>query len=448
MKSENLIEAEAVRKKFCRRLKRSLWYGLQDVAADLLLRPRVSTALRKDEFWAVDEVSFQLKRGDSLGLVGRNGAGKSTLLKLLTGQRALTSGTIKTRGRIVALTELGLGFDPVLTGRENAYVNAAILGFRRREFDRIIEEVIEFAGLREFIDSPVQTYSSGMRARLGFSVAIHLEPDILMVDEVLAVGDINFRRRCVQQVSRYLGRGGSLVLVSHDPYMIQSICNRVLVLERGKVLLDGPAVDGVNLYFQLGHALAIDAAKQQTEGSADSTAHIPSSGSSSQRPRLEVTRERPVVIDSAEIVPLDGSTLTTGGSAKVILRCRSLTEMDVTWGFIIYTPDLWVAISGCFLDNNRPAVRLGSGETILQCRLNKLPLRSGTYALRAGVRDYNTSAPLALLGFEDGPTFFSVTGEASASNNTAMMIQDLVVMEPQWMEPNDELNFSADLAGR
>src|SRR5206468_4283587 len=196
-----LVHVEHVSRRFCRNLRRSLWYGIQDIARDLNPFGRNSSggssSLRKDEFWAVNDVSFELRRGECLGLIGRNGAGKTTLLKMLNGLIKPDCGCIEIRGRVGALIALGAGFNPILTGRENIYVNGAVLGLTKREIDEKIEEIIDFAEIREFIDSPVQSYSSGMQVRLGFAMASSLNPDILLLDEVLAVGDMGFQAKCL-----------------------------------------------------------------------------------------------------------------------------------------------------------------------------------------------------------------------------------------------------------
>ncbi|MDA0973020.1 MAG: ABC transporter ATP-binding protein, partial [Bacteroidetes bacterium] len=188
--NEVIITVDRVSKKFCKELKRSLLYGLQDI---LSLGGGNTDELRKNEFWAVKEVSFELRRGDCLGLIGHNGAGKSTLLKMLNGLISPDEGSITIHGRVGALIELGAGFNPILTGRENIYNNGAVLGFSKSEIDAKLQEIIDFSEIEEFIDMPIQNYSSGMKVRLGFAVAANLEPDLLLVDEVLAVGDAGFR---------------------------------------------------------------------------------------------------------------------------------------------------------------------------------------------------------------------------------------------------------------
>ncbi len=444
-----LVQASGLRKKYCRDLRKSLFYSLRDVLDVVSLRRNNPAELREHEFWAVDDVSFELRRGDSLALLGRNGAGKSTLLKLITGQRSLTSGTVTTRGRIVALTELGLGFDPVLTGRENAYVNAAVHGVSRRAFDKLIEEIIDFSELREFIDSAVQTYSTGMKARLGFSIATHLKPDILIVDEVLAVGDLEFRRKCVQHVLAYLQNGGSIILVAHDPYLVQSICNRALVLDQGRVVFSGSGVEGVDFHFRLGHAnqYAV-AAKSPDTASQDAAEHDgtedsiqspkadigqPGSLPKLQFAKLELIPTRPVVIDQLEILPVDGEALHTGQPAKVVMRYRSSIHARVVWAFTLCTADLHVAIASCTRGMDGEDSSISPGEHSLVCRLPELLLRPGVYAIRGGIGDAISHVGLAVTGYEDAPTFFTVVERrVSRANNWQLMQNDLVVMKAEW----------------
>ena len=250
MSNELLIQVENVSKKFCRNLKTSLWYGIQDIAKDLAGRSGYTEQLRPREFWALHDISFELKRGDSLGLIGSNGAGKSTLLKLLNGLIKPDQGRVTVRGKMGALIELGAGFNPILTGRENIYVNAAVLGIPKRQVDRILDEIIDFAELEEFIDTPVQSYSSGMRVRLGFAVAAQLKPDILIVDEVLAVGDASFRRKCINYMQNLFESGDTtVILVSHNLRNIEQVCRQVIYLERGQVVDQGQTDKIISRYL-------------------------------------------------------------------------------------------------------------------------------------------------------------------------------------------------------
>src|SRR5688572_2456457 len=244
-----VVEVEQVSKKFCRRLRYSLWYGLTDLAAELTARNgKDDLQLRQAEFLAVDDVSFELRPGECIGLIGHNGAGKSTLLKMLNGLVRPDRGRITMRGRVGALIELGAGFSPVLTGRENIYINGAVLGFSKREIDAKFDEIVDFAELGDAIDAPVQTYSSGMHVRLGFSIAAHLEPNILLIDEVLAVGDASFRLKCMHTIRRKLDSGTSIILVSHQLGYVRSMCSRVLWLDQGKVRSSGDASEVCSTY--------------------------------------------------------------------------------------------------------------------------------------------------------------------------------------------------------
>lgn len=249
MSTDVLVRVQDVSKKYCRDLKRSLWYGLRDTAADLLGRNGVGP-LRLDEFWAVNGVSVELKRGDCLGLIGRNGAGKTTLLKMLNGLIKPDKGRIEIRGRVGALISLGAGFNPILTGRENIYVNGSVLGLPTKEIDARLEEIVDFAEIGEFLDTPVQSYSAGMQVRLGFAVATVLRPDVLLLDEVLAVGDAAFRAKCYDRLAR-IREEAAFVLVSHDTDQIARVCSHVLVLDRGGARYLGDVEPGIRLYQEL-----------------------------------------------------------------------------------------------------------------------------------------------------------------------------------------------------
>ncbi|MDX2479879.1 MAG: ABC transporter ATP-binding protein [Desulfuromusa sp.] len=247
--SDVLISAESISKKFCRDLKKSLWYGVKDIAGEITGRKNPGNELRQGEFWSIDDVSFELKRGECLGLIGPNGAGKSTLLKMLNGLIKPDKGQIKIRGRIGALIELGAGFNPILTGRENIYVNGAVLGFSRKEIDQKFTEIVDFAELGDFIDTPVQNYSSGMKVRLGFAIAAQMDPDVLLIDEVLAVGDIGFRSRCFNAINK-IQKKAAVIFVSHAMPDVNRICTDICVLSKGQVLFQGTEVPkGIECYF-------------------------------------------------------------------------------------------------------------------------------------------------------------------------------------------------------
>lgn len=247
---EVLIKVKGISKKFSRDLKSSLLYGVQDIGYDLLCLDGKSEILRDKEFFAVNDVSFELKRGESLGLIGRNGAGKTTILKLLNGLIKPDKGKITMKGRVGALIALGAGFNPILTGRENIFIYGSVLGLAKKEIVEKLDEIIEFAELEEFIDTPVQNYSSGMQVRLGFAVASSLEPDILLIDEVLAVGDVAFRVKCYNRIRNILPNT-AVVIVSHNMFDIARISNKVLVLSKGTAKYFGARDIGIEKYNKL-----------------------------------------------------------------------------------------------------------------------------------------------------------------------------------------------------
>jgi len=241
MNRDELVSVEHASRKFCRSLRRSLWYGMGDIAREVAGRAGETQRLRTDEFWALRDVSFKIRRGECYGLIGANGSGKSTLLKMLNGLLRPDSGTITMRGKIGALIELGAGFNPVLSGRENIYINGAVLGLTKRDIDRKLDAIIDFAEIGDFIDSPVNNYSTGMRVRLGFAVAAHTEPDVLIIDEVLAVGDIGFRTKCFNHIYNILDHT-AVVLVSHSMQQISRICSHAILLNNGEVQYQGEDV--------------------------------------------------------------------------------------------------------------------------------------------------------------------------------------------------------------
>lgn len=248
--SEVVLTVKDVSKKFCRSLKRSLFYGLQDIATELVGVRKPNPQLRDNEFWALKDVCLTLKRGEALGLVGANGSGKTTLLRIISGLIKPDTGIIWARGRIAPLIALGAGFSPVLTGRENIYANMSILGLTTKQIDERFEQVVDFAEIGEAIDAPVYSYSSGMAARLGFACAIHTDPDILLIDEVLAVGDVKFRSKCERKLSQLLANGTSFVLVSHYFQGILNICTSALYLSQGHLIAAGDARSIMDQYEQ------------------------------------------------------------------------------------------------------------------------------------------------------------------------------------------------------
>ena len=227
---EVLIQARRVSKKF------TSYHRRATSLKERLVRREQTEA---DVFWALQNVDLQVRRGETVGLIGPNGSGKSTLLKVLSGILRPNSGDVSVEGRVSSLLELGAGFDGELTGRENIYLNSALLGVPRAETERLFDEIVEFSELGEFIEFPVKHYSSGMYVRLGFSVAVHIDPDILIIDEVLAVGDAAFQKKCLDRVADFQKRGKAILFVSHAAGLVEQLCNRAILLDHGRVVFDG-----------------------------------------------------------------------------------------------------------------------------------------------------------------------------------------------------------------
>jgi len=242
------VRAANVSKRRCRNLKKSWSYGVREIFAELTLSRRANVVLREFEFWALDEVSFELAHGESLALIGPNGAGKTTLLKLISGLIRPDLGRIEVRGKVVSLMALGAGFRQVLSGRENIYSNMALQGATVKAIAGCFDEIVEFADLGDAIDAPVQTYSSGMFLRLAFACATHTNPDIFLIDELLAVGDYQFQGKCLRKLAQMKERGTSFIIASHYLEMLAPFCERALYLDGGKVIAQGPSPQVFELY--------------------------------------------------------------------------------------------------------------------------------------------------------------------------------------------------------
>lgn len=248
MSSDPVVKVDHIGKKFCRSLKRSMYYAGLDVMRQSAGLSRRSEVLRADEFWALDDVSFELRPGECLGLIGPNGSGKSTLLRVLNGIVAPDTGRIDLHGDVGGLIQVGAGFHPKLSGRENVYISGAIRGMRKRDIDAIFDEIVDFSGVRDFIDMPVMHYSSGMYVRLGYAVTAFMIPDILLMDEVLAVGDAGFWHKCLHNVRQKIANGCTPIFVTHSMNYVSLLCSRVIVLDHGSIVHDGDVDGGIAAY--------------------------------------------------------------------------------------------------------------------------------------------------------------------------------------------------------
>jgi lipopolysaccharide transport system ATP-binding protein len=354
-----------------------------------LRRPRSRSAGRREDFWALRGVSFELQQGETLGVIGHNGAGKSTLLKILSRVTAPTTGGVDLHGRVGALLEVGTGFHAELTGAENVYLNGALLGMRRHEVARHFDEIVAFAEVEDFIHTPVKRYSSGMYMRLAFAVSAHLEPEILIVDEVLSVGDFAFQEKCLRRMQTVARDGRTVLFVSHNVSAVAALCQRSIMLERGTLVADGPTDDVIEQYIRAvrsGASMRIDQ-REDRHGSG----------------RLRFVEVEYLVDDQVT------DTVRTGDDVDVLLRYetdgRPVPEASFAVAVHTLLGRLMLNLDTTLLGmefRDLPA----SGE--LRCRIPRLPLPAGAftltlYAYRGGeVLDLiERAAPLTVVGDVD-----------------------------------------------
>lgn len=419
---EPLISVRNVSKKYCKSLHESLWYGVKDIASELLVRRAGNGSLRANEFWALKDITFDLHRGESLAIIGANGAGKSTLLKLLNGLIKPDVGEIQIKGNIGAMIELGAGFDTVLSGRENIYVRAALLGISRKEVSELVDQIIEFAELEKFIDSPIQYYSSGMVARLSFAVSAYLRPDILLVDEILAVGDLDFQRKCTNRMLEYLSSGGSVILVSHNPNHIQSICKHGVLLENGNVDFQGTSVETLDKYFQ----------NQLNKVSSNQRVI-----SDNKLPEKESLAIKEIILE-----PVNGKIIQTGKDCQLRVKYISSECFEnVVFGFSIWTHDNWINVTGNY-DMTPRTIQKGCGE--FYCVIPKLPLLSGTYLLKVVIGEVSSLQTITSSGWNDTPLEFKVQSEPNLKNNLLQQVNQLMLINVCWYG-NDKFVLDSEL---
>lgn len=368
--SDPVVEVKHASKRFCRDLKLSLWYGVKDIATGLCGRSTGGTELRFGEFWAVNDVSFELRRGECLGLIGANGAGKSTLLKMLNGLIKPDTGRITMRGRIGALIELGAGFHPLLSGRENIYVNASILGMSKRETDGRLDDIIAFADIGDAIDASVKSYSSGMRVRLGFAVAAHLKPDVLLIDEVLAVGDLAFRQKCYRTVASLRRAGTAIILVAHSEQLIKSTCEHGLVLNRGCMAYYGDTNTACELHREL--------------STTKRAAINPTTVIGSRPPRADSRTPRIVDVQWRDREGNHVPGLMSGQPASLVVRLQSINRFESVQLFVgirrIDSPELMTA---AFLTSDSfGKISVSSAETEIRLVWDACCLAPGEYDIK------------------------------------------------------------------
>lgn len=379
-----LLELISVSKRF--QLKTEHHRSIQDSFVRFWRRQRKPA----DEFWPLRNVSLSLHAGESIGILGQNGSGKSTLLKILTGVLQPTSGQVHTRGRIAALLELGAGFHPELTGRENIYLNGSVYGIGRREMQHQLENIINFAELGDFIDMPVKHYSSGMYVRLGFAVAIHTEPEVLVVDEVLTVGDQIFQQKCMQRIWEMKAAGVAIVLVSHNLEDIRRLCQRAIWLHEGEVRADGAAGDVADDYLAYTNELYYTKRRAELVSAAEeSQATTESDKRRWGTHRAEIVR---VELCDDQNQPTD----RFGQGAALLVRIHYVCHEPIRrprFGLAIYRQDGTHVNGPNSVDDGYPLERI-EGEGVMEYRIDHLPLNPGRYELTVAI--YNQNATIAI----------------------------------------------------
>jgi lipopolysaccharide transport system ATP-binding protein len=369
--------------------------------------------------WSLKDINFEIQQGDVLGVIGRNGAGKSTLLKILSRITAPTTGSFKSKGRIASLLEVGTGFHPELTGRENIFLNGAILGMRKNEIKRKLDEIIAFAGVERYIDTPVKRYSSGMYVRLAFAVAAHLENEILIVDEVLAVGDTEFQKKCLGkmgEISR--GQGRTVLFVSHTLSSIKSLCNTALLLENGQIKFNGDVSDTISKYLSYSN--------KESYNSDSETIVVKSVFISNQTEQTNV--------------------LEFGDDLYVEINCFAKRKVS--------NPSFWLSIQSIYgpiygansmVDGLRPDYV--EGEFKLLYKFESIKLLSQEFSIHFGVRDYDLQTPLMssiIIGTFTIVSSFSQIGffktQDQFSNTSAPLLRDYTLI----IDNNQEFNFKME----
>ncbi|WP_372594279.1 ABC transporter ATP-binding protein [Actinotalea sp.] len=367
-----VIEINDISKRFVIRKEKSLKERLVNFGR---------SNLHKDDFWALRDVDLTIESGTTVGLIGPNGSGKSTLLKMISGILQPTSGSVQLRGRLAALLELGAGFHPDLTGRENVYLNASILGLSRSQTDQYFDAIVDFSGIEQFIDTQVKFYSSGMYVRLAFAVAVHVDPDILLVDEVLAVGDEPFQRKCMDRIRGFQQEGRTIVLVTHALDQVAEICDRAVVLEHGSVVADGPPRDALQVLRKGFEQTRQDDLERE-------------------RASVPVAAERPhAVVERVEILDAQG-TVTTAVEADAPLTVRvHVSSRDRLEGWIVgfgletSSGQTIYGTNSRLLGVSLPAV---TGQAAFDFSIARFCVGEGSYTVHGAVAD-STGAELHRL---------------------------------------------------
>ncbi len=396
--------------------ERQNYKSLRESLMKLFSSPiRAREAGKRPSIWALRDVSFEVRRGEVIGIIGRNGAGKSTLLKVISRITEPTGGEIRVRGRLASLLEVGTGFHPELTGRENIFLNGAVLGMTRSEMEQRFDAIVDFAEIETFLDTPVKRYSSGMYLRLAFSVAAHLEPEILVLDEVLAVGDAAFQKKCLGRMGNVASEGRTVLFVSHNLAAVRSMCTRVFVIDGGELVFEGPVAEGIDFY--------LSSTLPKSQMVLDT--------SDVQRSNKQLARE--LKITSVRVPDLERGHLSTKKPMTVEFEFTTTEALDdVVFGFSIYSVEGPRILQALSTHDQQACRRLDPGRYTMSATLHSNPLLPGLYVLDIGAR----SAQKGLDWLKD-LLVFQVVDEREISSTWLQPDAGFVFSESAWKGPTE-----------
>ena len=386
-----------------------MWYGVTDLCREITgnTRDRDASSLRQAEFFSVRDANFQIRKGECVALIGPNGAGKSTMLKMVNGLIRPNAGKISIRGKVGALIELGTGFNPILSGRENIYINGTVLGMSKKEIDNVFDEIVDFAELGHVINDPVKTYSSGMKVRLGFSVAANLKPDLLIMDEVLAVGDVGFRMKCFAHLRKLIEQGVSIIVVSHAVPMLARVANRAIVFGNGKIVHDGDFQTGSTVYEEL-MKVRHDSARKESSKSDAATAGL----------------------KSITLLDKDGNErneFETGEQLKVRIEVDCEQPLDNARLIVALASPVHGVLASVATPHKQLQLNLPEGKSVVELKIDRSPMLVGAFHFNVSLYGPETIDFYHRLSYQ-AP--FRITGPAI--NTDGRGISGIVNIDHDW----------------
>jgi lipopolysaccharide transport system ATP-binding protein len=419
-----LLETQHLSKRFCRDPRLSLRYTTQDIFWEFRRKSEGENCLRQGEFWSVYDVNLQLRSGEVVGLIGANGAGKSTLINLITGILRPTLGQVIWHTDQVITIDNQSGLNAVQTGRENIYNKLSMHGISEDLIDKNVNEIIDYSGIQTFIDAPVGTYSTGMRLRLAFSIYTQLQPDVFIIDEALGGGDIRFQQKFKGFLREYIKKGGSILLVSHEMYQIQSLCQRVILFDRGQIYDTGAPDRIIHTYNEL-----MDANESNPDPALATIATDPSS---IDEDLIIGEKFGLVKIEAVEVFAIDGKDIIPGSKVEFRIICNSqIDNYPAIINLSLGQDELFpmAMMSGKYGDDY---YQLKIGKNEFSCFIDRLPLLPGTYQVKVTIVENGSYDILGMKGYQDKPFYFEVKGYNDVGLNFARNRKCLFHMPIKW----------------